>query len=391
MESIYIRNKSVFDYHILAIDDNQTILQLIHATLKGYGFTVSTANSGSNGLKYLEKKIPDIILLDIMMPEMDGYQVCKIIKSNPETKNIPVIFLTAKDTSDSIADCFNVGGSDYVAKPVNVTELIARMLTHITLSQNKVELEKYNESLEEKIKIRTNDLLLANRKLNQIANSKQYVISLLSHELNTPITQIKTATELLKTDIDPETHNEMILYIQEANLWLQKLSKLTNLITTIKLDQQKMNFETSKFSTIMEEVFFKLQDKINLKRIYIQRECNIKSLELIVVTQLIKQSLEFILDNAIKYTALDSTIIIKTDINDNILKIQILDQGKGFSEEYIRNPFELFQSDELMYHQQGIGLSLTAAKLIIESHDGTLQISNNPNGGACVTIQLPIE
>ena len=120
---------------VLIVDDSPLNLQVLGNTLRENGYKLAAAKSGSEALDFVQKKIPDLILLDIMMPEMDGYEVCKKLKEDENTKKIPVIFLTARTDTDSIVRGFEAGGVDYVVKPFNPAELLARVKTQIKLKQ----------------------------------------------------------------------------------------------------------------------------------------------------------------------------------------------------------------------------------------------------------------
>ncbi len=132
---------------ILIVDDVSINLQVLGNILKKSGYKISAALSGKQALTIIENTKPDLILLDIMMPEMDGFEMCKILKSKPETKDIPIIFLTAKTEKQDVIDGINLGAVDYVTKPFNSTELLARVNNHIELKLSKDELQRVNKEL----------------------------------------------------------------------------------------------------------------------------------------------------------------------------------------------------------------------------------------------------
>ena len=137
-----INNKKAKDL-ILVVDDQPNNLKLI-ANVLGQEYSLSIANSGINALKMLENGVPDLILLDVMMPEMDGFEVCKKIKENENTKNIPIIFLTAKSDIDDIVKGFDYGAVDYITKPFNLIEMKVRIKNHLSLYHAKQEIEQIN-------------------------------------------------------------------------------------------------------------------------------------------------------------------------------------------------------------------------------------------------------
>ena len=375
---------------ILIVDDVSKNLQVLATILYQEGYEIAVAENGKSALAILKNIKPDLILLDIMMPEMDGYEVCSIIKSNPEIATIPIIFLTAKNDTESVVKSFELGASDYLTKPFNAMELKARVKTHLSLRENSQKLENLNNILEDKVNERTLQLKKANERLGQLDNAKNYFLGLLSHELNTPLTQIKSSCSLLKAgNLDADTE-ELIDFIISSTDWLEKFTKLSTLITSLKAEKYEMNIESIKLVSLIDEVIFRLQSDIQSKKINLITEYFNEDIDVKIDSYLFHQCLYFLLDNSIKYSSNNASITVKSVINDGDFLIQFLDDGTGFSNDYLTNQFELFTSDNLMSHQKGMGLSLTAAKLIIESHGGKLLLSNKIDKGACVTLSIPI-
>lgn len=148
---------------ILIVDDMATNLQVLGTILKENGYQTNIARNGAEAILRAEKVCPDLILLDIMMPEMDGFEACKKLKDIEETKHIPIIFLTAKTESESVIKGFEAGAADYVVKPFNSAELLARVKTHLELKRSKDIIEKKNKELSDK----NNRLIRLNRELQQ--------------------------------------------------------------------------------------------------------------------------------------------------------------------------------------------------------------------------------
>ncbi len=140
-----LKNKS---FSILIVDDERNNIQLLGNVLREEGYEPEFATNGVEALEWVNRQHFDLVLLDVVMPDIDGYEVCKRLKSNPATANTPVIFLTVKDDADSIANGFEAGSVDYVIKPFNTTELLARVKTHLALRQFGRELESKNSELE---------------------------------------------------------------------------------------------------------------------------------------------------------------------------------------------------------------------------------------------------
>lgn len=159
---------------ILMVDDNPKNLQVLGNVLKANGYTFEFSTSGKGALKWIESDSFDLILLDIMMPEMDGFEVASHIRKNAELDDLPIIFLTAKVDSESVVKGFEIGGQDYVSKPFESSELLARIKTQIDLKQSKNNLKNLNIELEQKVEERTNELNLLYNELKESEKKYQY-------------------------------------------------------------------------------------------------------------------------------------------------------------------------------------------------------------------------
>jgi len=216
---------------VLVVDDNPQNIQVIANLLTSNGYNVEYSTNGAEALIWIKKEKFDLILLDIMMPQMDGYAVCEKIKQNEELRDLPVIFLTAKDDVDSITKGFNYGGVDYLTKPFNTEELLARVKTHIALKHSGEKLKNLNQWLEEQVALRTaelsksnEDLRIAKEKLEEFDRIKTEFLNMISHEIRTPLNGIMGFTSLIKTIDDIDQIKQYAEYINSSVNRLEKLS-----------------------------------------------------------------------------------------------------------------------------------------------------------------------
>ena len=198
----------LFSPAILIVDDNPHNIQVLGKLLQENRYEIEFATNGEAALEWLNTRQFDLILLDINMPGMNGFEVCRKIRSNPDMNNVPVIFLSADTERESILKGFELGAQDYITKPFDSRELLVRVRTHLVLKDSLEKLEKLNRSLEEKVTERTHQLKEANvnlealnLKLLDLDKAKSDFLNLISHEIRTPLNGIIGPLELLKDTV----------------------------------------------------------------------------------------------------------------------------------------------------------------------------------------------
>lgn len=189
---------------VLIVDDTPENLRLLEEMLHGNGFRVAAFPSGRMALEAMKKVAPDIALLDIMMPDMDGYEVLARMKKDPATRDVPVIFISALGSAADKVKAFSAGGLDYVTKPFQREEVLARVHTHLSLRDLRLELDLRNRDLERQVAARTRELADANARLSEMVRVKSEFLSMISHEIRTPANGLLAVGELLCADGDAE-------------------------------------------------------------------------------------------------------------------------------------------------------------------------------------------
>jgi len=374
-----------YPYKILIVDDIPANIQILGNILSTENYQIAYAQTGKQALSVIKHQKLDLILLDIMMPYMDGFEVCKILKNQKETAEIPVIFLTAKADMESIVNGFEAGGQDYITKPFNAAELLARVNTHIQLHEQKKKLKELNDNLENKVLERTKELETAYKRLDHLEKAKTDFLSIISHELRTPLNGLTGLSTLLsQTDLNDE-QKEYIQYLKEVSDRLAKFSEIALLITSLQVQKYEADLIQTAVKYLIEsavETFGKraVKQNVNLKVKNVDKDVMISA-----APDLIKKSLEFLLDNAKNHVSTDGEIELIATSDGKSVEILCLDTGPGFNQESLDHPFELFYNGDFA-HVQGTGLSLAAVKLIMDIHGGDLKIENRKTGGACVRL-----
>lgn len=377
-------------FKILIVDDTPKNIQVLGSFLKKEGYQTGFALNGKQALLSLEKSQFDLVLLDIMMPGMDGYTTCIEIRKNQAWKDIPIIYLTAKNDADSIIRGFELGGQDYITKPFNSKELLCRVKTHLELKQAKAELTNLNEKLEEKVAQRTIELLDAYKELKKLDSAKNDFLGLINYELRAPMTSITGCVSILDKFDFPENVSELIDIVKTSSSQLEQFSYKVLDISLMQTKGKDALFQTNCFiSSLIQQTIESLQEKLDLKNIAININPLSSPIEIKVDEKKFKKTLNYILDNAIKYSENNSSIEINYNKVDDDIEIDIKDQGIGFTEEDLKKVFQPF-SNIKNHNEKGSGLSLFYAKVTAETHDGKIMIIPNQPQGSIVRISVPV-
>lgn len=383
---------------VLIVDDIPSNLNFLSEVLYEEGIGVILATNGKDAIDIARQKVPDLILLDIAMPVMDGYEVCAALKDDPVTREIAVIYLTARTEPEDILKGFETGAVDYILKPFNAAELIARVKTHLDLKEKSTALKAINIMLEEQVRQRTAELTLSNQSLKdsnlklekayedltRLDQAKDEFIRHINHELRTPLQGIHGFTLILEEIVHSPEQKEYIQAINALVKRLVKLSEITLVFTEIKANNYKVSVEPVSLKRISEmilEVFSNEQDRISVV-------IDPTETDLMVNTdqRLLQLCLEQILDNAIKYSPEEEKITLRFQKHNSQIYLDITDNGPGFSKKALAHLYEMFSADNLRYRSHGFGIGLATVKTILDTMLAKLEIKNLPQKGALVRI-----
>lgn len=361
---------------VLIVDDIPENLQVLGNILMSNGLDVGFATNGNQAIEAIEYKLPDIILLDIMMPGMDGFEVCKILKSNDNTKDIPIIFLTAKTQSEDIVKGFDVDAVDYVTKPFNASELVARVFTQLEIKKSR-------------------DLInFQNQQLNELNASKDKFFSIISHDLKSPYSGLLGLTNLIISEKDSLNYEEVIDLVKKLNSSLKnQYSMIENLLqwARIQTDRLEINREKVDINHLINEVISiqkNVSDKKNIQVVNLNKERIVCFADRFMIQSVLNN----LLSNAIKFSYLDSKIDINCMIdNDNVL-VSVQDFGMGIKQENIEKLFRIDTHITTLgtANEKGTGLGLILCKEMVERNDGKISIFSELNKGTNFTFSLKL-
>lgn len=376
-----IQNKK---FSVLVVDDQPENIDILNDTLSP-DYRVYAAKNGIKALKIVETVQPDIILLDVMMPEMDGYETCKKLKEKDNTSHIPVIFVTAIDQDVEEAKGFQIGAVDYITKPISPSVVQARVKTHLALHHQK-------QILESTVKAKTAELSQANKLLSNLEKTKNDFLSLISHELRTPLNSLSVVTQIFDTNNLSLEQKNMLQIVDSSTKRLLEFAEAALLVTTLNAESFNLK-ETGSIipiESLITLIIDQLNSQIIKKNIQLKLSHSIPDLSVFANRDLIIKCLAIILENALKYSPEGGTIFIRSFQEENFAVIEIEDQGDGFSDSALENVFQLFYTDNILNHSKGFGLGLAVAGLIVNAHNGVIEAENNKDLGALVRLKLNI-
>lgn len=391
--------EDLYNNTILIVDDSPENIDILVELLKD--FEKKIAINGEDALKIAMKgKPPALILLDILMPGIDGYEVCRRLRANERTKEIPIIFLTVKSLKDDIVKGFEVGGQDYIIKPFYGRELIERVKTQIELkSQREIlkaqreTLKNMNVILEEKVKKRTVQLKNALTKLDKASKelqgldiAKNNFLHMISHEIRTPLNGIVGAAYLLKDVSEDNTEFVKFIDMLQSNVdRLENFSITALLVTQLQAGDYIALCEPHKTKKLINKCIESIKDYSRKQDAVITIDPIDPLWEFNVDEKLFQIALRSVIHNAIKYSVKNGKVKVKAYIDNEKTIIEVLDNGIGFTEELLKRIFQPFEIGP-EHFDQSVGLSLYAAKMIMKVHNGDILIDNLPGSGAIVKL-----
>ncbi|MBK9391997.1 MAG: hybrid sensor histidine kinase/response regulator [Bacteroidetes bacterium] len=389
-------NKSDFNdpvsAYILIVDDNPQNLQVLGKLLIENKYRIEFAINGEGALEWISKIPFDLILLDINMPGMNGFEVCIKIRSNPSFRNIPVIFISAETDRESILKGFELGAQDYVVKPFDARELLSRIQTHLTLKDSLEKLESQNLILDAKVAERTLQLREANEQLNHLNlklldldKAKTEFLRLVSHEIRTPLNGIIGPVELLKESEASREIGELIDILDSSVKRLEKFSLNALLITRLNTKQTDIKIDPVSLEGVLSELIEEKAEVIHKHGLSIKYINESKKGSILGETELVKICIGNILDNTLLFVPENGIVEILIYDEDNYVVCNFVDNGPGFNTEEQSKLFEILSMGNIK-KDASLGTGLPICKLIMNAHSGEIQVGNNPESGAFVKL-----
>lgn len=357
---------------ILLVDDMPDNLRVLSAMLTNQGFEVRKALNGRRALISVQADLPNLILLDIKMPEMDGYTVCEKLKADPKTRSVPVIFISALDDALDKVRAFAAGGVDYVTKPFQEMEVLARIEHQLCIQRLQKQLVEHNQELER-----------SNRELEHFA----YVVS---HDLQQPLQSITGFAKVLQLKLQnslDESAQDYLSRIYDTGNRMQSL--IQDLLAYSMVGKQGKSPAMVDLNLVFQQVLDNLKVQIAERSAVIEIPTEPLPTILGYDTQIV-QLFQNLISNALKFVdpAIAPHIVISLHVDDDQCQFNIRDNGIGIAAQDQDRIFEIFQRGHDTANYNGTGIGLATCKKIVENHDGKIKVSSEVGVGTTISLTL---
>lgn len=360
---------------ILIVDDSPSTLQLLSEIFKKEGYSTRAALSGRLALQSLRTTIPDMVLLDITIPDISGYEICKAMKADESLKDIPVIFISGHSRNIDVVKGFSAGGVDFVAKPFEVNEVVARVKTHLELRRQQHALQKsYAE-------------------LRSLEEMRDNLVHMIVHDLRNPLWSANIHLEqiqgLADTSLNPLIQN----HVNEALTATHTLMEMVNSILDVNRMEAgliPLNPEPCDLILLIQDILQAAFSLIKSRRLTIESEA--ESVVVKADITLIRRVIHNLLSNAISFTSeTGGEIHFGISRHDGMTRVTVRDNGQGIPAEYHEKIFEKFfqMNSALNGGRHSTGLGLTFCKLAVESHGGQIGVQSEEKRGSLFWFDLP--
>jgi two-component system sensor histidine kinase/response regulator len=371
---------------ILVVDDDFNDREILLNLLDRKGYIVLFSSDGTSGVQRAASAQPDLILLDVLMPDMDGFETCRQLKSNKKTKDIPVIFMTAWTETDDKVKGFESGAIDYITKPFDPEEVLARINTHLSMRKLTKNLHMENQELLEKHTAVS----------KQMEDLRLNLSRILPHEFRTPLNGILGFSEfLISFAPDQLPKSDEILCMQTAihNNALRLKRIIENYL--LYADLRLMEYEPERRQemwqaerplspkALIASVALAKAEKVQRKE---DLRLDLIDIKVWISEKGLQKIVEELVDNALKFSESGTPIQVTTEVNSHQWVLKITDQGRGMTVEQIADIGAYMQFERRYYEQQGVGLGLIITRLLVQLNHGRLTIESLPKQGTTVTV-----
>ncbi|MFB2938687.1 response regulator [Aerosakkonemataceae cyanobacterium BLCC-F154] len=380
---------------LLLVDDTPDNLRLLSLMLTENGYKTRKVINGERALQAVEIVTPDLILLDINMPDMNGYEVCRRLKKIDRTRDIPVIFISALDDVFDKVKAFQVGGVDYIAKPFQVEEVLARVNTHVNIRKLQKQLQQQNSQLQEEIRHRLSTEE-ANAQLKaletQLRQQLNVFLHAVSHDLRNPVIGTKMVLNNLTNQVGEtiQLPRKILERMQESNE--RQLGLINSLIEThaAELWGLKLNYKPTELHSLVKSALVDLQPMLEKEQVVLSDRIS-PNLPLVKTDTLhLVRVYQNLIGNALKHNPPGFRLTLDATVENGWLRCTVADNGVGISQEQCKNIFDLYFQGSQKRQSVGLGLGLYLCQHIIQAHGGAIGVESELGVGTTFWFTLPL-
>jgi two-component system sensor histidine kinase/response regulator len=373
---------------IMIVDDNPANLKLLEDMLLQQGHEVRSFPRGRLALASAAKNPPDLILLDINMPEMNGYEVCERLKSTHGLSGIPVIFLSALTETQDKVKAFRSGAVDYISKPFQFEEVHARVETQLEVHDLQRALQRQNEHLEEAVAARTYELAKANERLTILDRSKSEFLNLISHELRTPLNGLLGAGELICAQVSSTLDNRELRGMYErSRRRILSLLEDALLLTQIDVNGEQFRSAPISLSKALARAIESTAAFAKSRRVSVTPAPS--DLDLVLGNEdLLVRALHALLETAVKFSEKDQQVRLSSDVVADSQRLSIESLGRSIPEPALAKFFDLFSIGQAITPGGDLGLGPPLAYRILSLFDASVSVANRDPSGMRLTVSF---
>ena len=364
------------DYKILVVDDVMSNVLLLKVLLTNEKFQVITANGGNKCVEMAKSEHPDLILLDVMMPDISGFDTAVILKKDPETADIPIIFLTALNAPSDLVHGFQVGANDFLSKPFSKEELIMRVMHQISLVAA------------------TRIIVQQNDELKRTSGNRDKMYSVIAHDLRSPMASIRMVLNLVVNCLSREVVGDEIFdLIDKANRESEETHDLLdNLLKWTKSQTGRLNvvfqdFDLAEVVPGVVDIFVMIAET---KHIELKLDMGASPIMVRADKDMLKTVIRNFISNAIKFSNEGSSIDIFVTVQDKFAKINVRDHGVGISEDRLHNLFRAGKTTYGTNNEEGSGLGLQLCQDFAEKNGGSVCVESVQGEGSTFSVLVPL-
>ncbi len=373
---------------IMIVDDNPINLRLLESMLRLEEHEVQSFSLGRLALAAAVRNPPDLILLDINMPEMNGYEVCERLKSTPEVANVPIVFLSALTETENKLKAFRAGGVDYVSKPFHVEEVHARVETHLKLHHLERALQLQNEHLEETVAARTQELAEANGRLTILDRSKTDFLNLISHEFRTPLHGLLGFGELILAGMPHTKANEQFkVMFERCRRRILTILDDALLLTQIDVEGKAFNSWPVSLTAALNRALERTAEFAESRNVLLPPP-QLESDFVLGDPDLLERALQVLLETAVKFCEKGKTVRLGRGMPPDPLTLIIESRGTAIPVPVLGKFFDIFSIGEPITPGGDLGLGPPVAYRILSRLGGSVSVTNLDPPGIRLTISL---